>query len=320
MPRASGRLDSVDATSGPMTKNPEVLAGGNHFPPPSGAAARDTSQIRRTASQTSGRGWPTLARAHSSSSVCPLRASIARVRRELWQFRGTWRGLCLPRPCVLTANGIVYHTDVHSSAHPARSFALLPGHAALALGPAADVDGTLTAPRKVVTPEMRQFLADLRKRVTVGVVGGSDLAKAKEQLGEDYVDIVDWAFPENGLNAFRDGKSIAVQSFKNYLGEDRLKKLLNWLLKYLADIDIPVKRGTFIEFRAGMLNVSPIGRNCRCVCANVRACVSSSLSLSLSLSLSPSLSLLRVTRTTHAARRNATPSRSTTRSTRSAPP
>jgi hypothetical protein len=29
-----------------------------------------------------------------------------------------------------------------------------------------------------------------------------------------------------------------------------------------ADIDIPVKRGTFIEFRAGMLNVSPVGRNC----------------------------------------------------------
>ncbi|KAG0500618.1 hypothetical protein HPP92_000690 [Vanilla planifolia] len=29
-----------------------------------------------------------------------------------------------------------------------------------------------------------------------------------------------------------------------------------------ADLDIPIKRGTFIEFRSGMLNVSPIGRNC----------------------------------------------------------
>ena len=124
------------------------------------------------------------------------------------------------------------------------------------------MDGTLTAPRKVVTLEMRQFMADLRKKVTVGVVGGSDLAKAKEQLGEDYLEIVDWAFPENGLNAFKDGKSIAVQSFKDFLGEEKLKKLLNWILKYLSEIDIPVKRGTFIEFRAGMLNVSPIGRNC----------------------------------------------------------
>lgn len=29
-----------------------------------------------------------------------------------------------------------------------------------------------------------------------------------------------------------------------------------------AGIELPVKRGTFIEFRKGMLNVSPIGRNC----------------------------------------------------------
>lgn len=28
------------------------------------------------------------------------------------------------------------------------------------------------------------------------------------------------------------------------------------------DIELPLKRGTFIEFRKGMLNVSPIGRNC----------------------------------------------------------
>ena len=34
------------------------------------------------------------------------------------------------------------------------------------------------------------------------------------------------------------------------------------MLHYIADLDIPIKRGTFVEFRNGMLNVSPIGRNC----------------------------------------------------------
>jgi phosphomannomutase len=34
------------------------------------------------------------------------------------------------------------------------------------------------------------------------------------------------------------------------------------VLGYLSTLDIPVKRGTFIEFRTGMINVSPIGRNC----------------------------------------------------------
>jgi len=41
-----------------------------------------------------------------------------------------------------------------------------------------------------------------------------------------------------------------------------LKKFLNFTLHQLADIDIPIKRGTFIEFRTGLINISPIGRNC----------------------------------------------------------
>lgn len=36
-----------------------------------------------------------------------------------------------------------------------------------------------------VTPEMTEFLQKLRTRVRVGVVGGSDLSKIKEQLGDD---------------------------------------------------------------------------------------------------------------------------------------
>jgi phosphomannomutase len=46
------------------------------------------------------------------------------------------------------------------------------------------------------------------------------------------------------------------------MGEERLKTLINFCLHYIADLDIPIKRGTFIEYRNGMINVSPIGRNC----------------------------------------------------------
>ena len=46
------------------------------------------------------------------------------------------------------------------------------------------------------------------------------------------------------------------------MGEDNLKKLINFSLKYIANLDIPVKRGTFLEYRNGMMNISPIGRNC----------------------------------------------------------
>lgn len=36
---------------------------------------------------------------------------------------------------------------------------------------------------------------------------------------------------------------------------------MNYILHYIADIDILKKRGTFVEFHRGMINVSPIGRN-----------------------------------------------------------
>ncbi|CAN0403634.1 unnamed protein product, partial [Ectocarpus sp. 13 AM-2016] len=52
------------------------------------------------------------------------------------------------------------------------------------------------------------------------------------------------------------------QTISKHVGEENLKKIINWILKYMSGIDIPVKRGTFIEFRTGMLNISPVGRNC----------------------------------------------------------
>ena len=111
------------------------------------------------------------------------------------------------------------------------------------------------------------------------------MAKAKEQLGEDYLELVDWGFPENGLNAFKDGKSIAVQSLKKHLCDENINRFINFVLRYLSEgladrhrvelfavysywvngccaVNIPIKRGTFIEFRNGMMNISPIGRNC----------------------------------------------------------
>ncbi|XP_020526271.1 phosphomannomutase isoform X1 [Amborella trichopoda] len=125
-----------------------------------------------------------------------------------------------------------------------------------------DVDGTLTLPRKEVTPKMLEFMQRLREVVTVGVVGGSDLVKISEQLGKTVISDYDYVFSENGLIAHKDGKHIGTQSLKSFLGEDKLKELINFTLHYIADLDIPIKRGTFIEFRSGMLNVSPIGRNC----------------------------------------------------------
>lgn len=125
-----------------------------------------------------------------------------------------------------------------------------------------DVDGTLTEPRECVSDETKAFLNLLREKVVVGIVGGSDLVKQQEQMGPNITGEVDYSFSENGLVAFKDGAEIGRQALHKHLGEENVKRVVNFALRYIANLDIPVKRGTFLEFRAGMLNISPIGRNC----------------------------------------------------------
>ncbi|XP_025716001.1 phosphomannomutase 2 [Callorhinus ursinus] len=125
-----------------------------------------------------------------------------------------------------------------------------------------DVDGTLTAPRQKITKEMDGFLQNLRQKIKIGVVGGSDFEKVQEQLGKDVVEKYDYVFPENGLVAYKDGKLLCKQSIQGHLGEALIQDIINYCLSYIAKIKLPKKRGTFIEFRNAMLNVSPIGRSC----------------------------------------------------------
>lgn len=124
-----------------------------------------------------------------------------------------------------------------------------------------DVDGTLTPARLAISKEMLQTLEDLREKTVIGFVGGSNLAKQKEQIGENVVDLFDWAFAENGLTAYQNGIKLDSQSFIKWIGEDKYKELVRFILHYMADLELPIKRGTFIEYRNGMINVSPIGRN-----------------------------------------------------------
>lgn len=122
----------------------------------------------------------------------------------------------------------------------------------------------LTLLHQPASPEMLALLSQLRHKVAIGYVGGSDFAKQQEQLGTASISVTslfDFCFPENGLTAYRMGLPLATQSFINWIGEEPYKQLVRFILHYIADLDIPKKRGTFIEFRNGMINVSPIGRN-----------------------------------------------------------
>lgn len=127
-----------------------------------------------------------------------------------------------------------------------------------------DVDGTLTKSRLTIEEPMISMIHQLKmlKHLDVGIVGGSNLAKQQEQLGDDVLALFDWTFSENGLMAFKAGKVINETSIVDFLGEQKISQLINTVLEHFSKIELPVKRGNFVEFRNGMINISPIGRSC----------------------------------------------------------
>jgi phosphomannomutase len=58
----------------------------------------------------------------------------------------------------------------------------------------------------------------------------------------------DYGFAENGLTAFKLGKELPSESFIGFLGEERYKPLVNFILHYIADLDLPIKRYLFLIY------------------------------------------------------------------------
>lgn len=127
-----------------------------------------------------------------------------------------------------------------------------------------DIDGTLTMPRSSIEPDLEQFLySKIKPLATIGIVGGADLQKMFEQLnGRQILNEFDYIFPENGLVHIEKGIEVGKQSIQQHLGEDTLQRFINFVLGYLSKLKLPFKRGTFLEFRNGMMNICPIGRQC----------------------------------------------------------
>lgn len=138
-----------------------------------------------------------------------------------------------------------------------------------------DVDGTLTPARQNIQHEMDNFLTALKEKVTIGLVGGSDLKKIAQQTFppksqlespldpiEVCVKRFDYVFAENGLVAYRNGQLLAKQNIINHIGEQKLQTFINFCLRYMSELELPVKRGNFVEFRNGLINICPVGRSC----------------------------------------------------------
>ena len=110
---------------------------------------------------------------------------------------------------------------------------------------------------------MKSLLLEKLKgpKVAIGLVSGSDLVKVSEQMGKDCLSEFDFVFPENGLVAYKNGVEIGRKSIASFMGEEKLQKFINFCLGYMSKLELPIKRGTFIEFRNGLINICPPGRS-----------------------------------------------------------
>ena len=89
---------------------------------------------------------------------------------------------------------------------------------------------------------MLQLLSELRHKVAIGFVGGSNLAKQQEQLATADVNVTslfDFCFAENGLTAYRLGEQQASQSFIGWIGQEKYNALAKWCVSVaLTEINI----------------------------------------------------------------------------------
>jgi phosphomannomutase len=86
---------------------------------------------------------------------------------------------------------------------------------------------------------MKQHMANLSNIIDVGVVGGSDMVKQIEQLGDDVLQSYKYSFSENGLIAYEHGKLLNSQTFIDYIGNDSYKIFINDVLHFWT-IKMPI--------------------------------------------------------------------------------
>ena len=122
-----------------------------------------------------------------------------------------------------------------------------------------DVDGTLCNSGEIASSEMIQILTKLKNKYTLGIVGGGKYEKIKHQFSDKLYDIFTYVFTESGIINYKNNIKIYEDDIRNKIN---ITKINNILLKYLCDLDLPIKTGTFIDLRRGLIYFTPIGQNC----------------------------------------------------------
>jgi phosphomannomutase len=119
-----------------------------------------------------------------------------------------------------------------------------------------DVDGTLTEPRQKMTPEFLKAFKLWCRGKQLFIATGSDFPKTKEQVPESILRCFRGIFCCMGNELLSGAGQILEKS--NFVIPDDLSDDLAHILVHST---YPLKTGSHLEFRTGMVNFSTVGRN-----------------------------------------------------------
>jgi phosphomannomutase len=119
-----------------------------------------------------------------------------------------------------------------------------------------DVDGTLTPSRGVMDAEFKELFLAFAKEHTVYLITGSDRPKTFEQVGFEIYEACKAVYQCNGGEVWEGNRRVRNHEWKlSY----EVKHFLDQLIHHSR---YPIKTGTHLESRTGMVNISTVGRDC----------------------------------------------------------
>jgi phosphomannomutase len=129
-----------------------------------------------------------------------------------------------------------------------------------------DVDDTLCKSGQKINEKILNKLIDLSEKYDLGIVGGGRYTKIEYQFTINNVSylnkIFKYVFTENGMIGHKSNKILYDKNMRHDLGDDKLNKINNYLLELLSSTELPMKTGSFVDLRNGLIYFTPIGQNC----------------------------------------------------------
>lgn len=117
-----------------------------------------------------------------------------------------------------------------------------------------DVDGTLTPARQKMELNFEIFFRKFVLENPVYLISGSDYSKLQEQVPQDILDSCKGVFGCSGAQYYEKDKLV-------FSKDHEFSNQVKLICENFVDLsDYPVRTGTHIEKRPGMLNVSVVGR------------------------------------------------------------